>query len=200
MPSKIISIDPGPKISGLAFLVDGQIASAQNAENVVLLNFISDWRKDPTHPLVLIEDVKPYSSPLKQSIIDTIKWIGVLEYRLKELRIDSRSIPRSEVRAWIFERFPDICRPRIEAKIKKKGFFACDRITRQLIQVTREGKPWKPRMVSHIYVDDRVVVPCMKEYWQIETPKPGKTNRLGISKHAWQALALGTMYIERGAK
>jgi hypothetical protein len=127
---------------------------------------------------VLIEDVRPYGVRLSQDLLDTTKWIGVLEYRLESLNIAYTLIPRSTVKKWVFDTYPEISIPRIEKEI------ICRNHKR------KDGEYCKP---SAKYINDRMVIAAMKEHWKIETPKPGKTNRFGISKHAWQALAIASM-------
>lgn len=197
MTKRIISIDPGNALSGLLILDNHAIALAENVNNVVLFDLILLNLLPSTD--VVIEDVKPYSVPLRQQTIDTCKFLGELEYRLKSNRIAYSAISRSEVKTWVFNRFPEICIPAIDKKIERKGLFACDVLTRRLVRVYADGRPWSPRKASHNYVDDRVIISCMKKCWEIETPKPGKRNRLGVSKHSWQALALATLYLERDA-
>lgn len=193
---QIISIDPGNLISGVIILTNGLIEHAENKDNVVIVDFI--LKNVVAGGVVLIEDIKPYSVSLRQSTIDTCKWIGVLEYLLKQAGIAPVMTSRREVKEWAFNTFPDVCLPRLTQKIERKGLFACDVLTRQLIRVTKDGRPWKARKPFYGHMDDRVMVACMKEYWKIETPKPGQVNRLGVSKHSWQALALATLYVERG--
>jgi hypothetical protein len=52
------------------------------------------------------------------------------------------------------------------------------------------------RQPTFVFVNDRNVLNAMKKRWGIEKPKPGKRNPLGLSGHSWQALAVGTYYID----
>lgn len=184
----IISVDPGSEISGLIILDGDQIVVAENIINDFLVDRIVDrYNKvvgsGRARPVVLIEDMAPYFSRLKPDVVATCKFIGETTYRLKEAGIRYEHLYRTQVKKCIFDLFPDICIPRIDAKIKALG------------KVTKSGEPFK---ASFVWMDDRVIIACMKVYWKIETPKPGKKNRLGVSKHSWQALALATLYVERG--
>jgi hypothetical protein len=81
--------------------------------------------------------------------------------------------------------------------MRKKAVETWDIQTRELILLYKDGRIWKARKPSHNYVDDRIIITCMKVMWGIETPKPGKRNKIGISKHAWQALALASTRIKQ---
>lgn len=188
----IISIDPGDAISGITILKKGSIWVSSNLDNSHVMNFIGKHTADtPYNEIVaVIEDIRPYAAKLTMQVIDTCKYIGELRYRLNETNIPSEWFPRSTIKKWVFDSFPGVCTPRIEAKmiyqdsrnikLGKKGLR------------TKEGELRKP---SFHYVDDRIVIAAMKERWSIETPKPGKTNKYRISAHGWQALAVGTYYL-----
>jgi hypothetical protein len=183
----IIAVDPGNEISGLIIIDGDQVVVAENIINAFLFDRISAYHSKlldggRTRPAVVIEDMAPYFSRLKPEVIGACKFIGELAYRLKEAAIRFEYLYRTQVKKFAFDAFPEVAIPRIEAKIKARK------------KLTKAGEPFKP---SFVWVDDRIVIACMKEYWQIETPKPGHSNRLGVSKHAWQALALATLYIER---
>jgi hypothetical protein len=189
---RIIAIDPGNTISGVVVLSNGEIEQAQNANNVGLFDQIVNWCTGDY--VVIIEDLKPYSVPLRQQTIDTAKFIGVLQWRLEQAGIKPQMASRSEVKTWAFNRFPGVCVAEVEKKIAKKASFpACDVKSREEIMVKKDGKTWKAIKPSHVYVDDRILITCMKVMWAIENPKPGKSNRYGVSRHSWQALALGSM-------
>jgi hypothetical protein len=144
-------------------------------------------------PIVVIEDVRPYSLRLSQQVIDTCKFIGELTYRLKsELKIEYSLNPRSEVKEWVFTNHAEVCLPRIEKKIwdlhhrkEKMGLKGLRNANGDL------------RKPSFVFVDDRIMIAAMKEYWSIPTPKPGKSGMYGLKSHSWQALALGTMWLDR---
>jgi hypothetical protein len=193
--TRIIAIDPGNTISGTIILQNREITHTGNTNNVVTYELIVDNVDQDT--VVLIEDIKPYSVPLRQQTVDTCKFIGVLEYRLKLAGIDPVMISRSEVKTWAFETYPGICIPKIEAKMRKKAVETWDIQTKELVLVYRDGRPWKPRKPSHNYVDDQIIVTCMQAMWGIEKARGRKGNSAGIRKHAWQALALASMFLKK---
>lgn len=176
----VVALDPGPVVSGMVIVEDGAIAKASNAGNAALFNIMFDGGKANVRPLVLIEDVRPYGVRLSQDFIDTCKWIGELEYRLKTLNIAYKLIPRSTVKKWIFDTFPDIAVPRIEKEIILRD------------HRRKDGEYCKP---SAGFVNDRIIREAMKKQWSIPTPKPGKTNAYGLSEHSWQALGLASYWI-----
>lgn len=97
---------------------------------------------------------------------------------------------RSEVKQWVFNTLPEVCLPRIEKKIMtiharkekdgKKGL---------------KNANGAMRSPSFVFVDDRIVLASMKDFWNIPTPKVGKPTQYGLSSHSWQALALCTCYM-----
>lgn len=183
----IISVDPGSKISGFIIIDGEQIASADNVTNDFLPDMIIDRHNTliaagRARPVILIEDIAPYFARLKAEVIDTCKFLGELGYRLKMAGIRPEYAYRTEVKRFAFNSYPEVAIPRIVDKIKARK------------KLTKAGVPFQP---SFVWMDDRIIVACMKEHWGIETPKPGKVNRLGVSKHAWQALALATCYMEK---
>ncbi len=177
----VVALDPGPEVSGLVILEYGQIVKAGNVENRLLFNIMLDVVAANVGVHVLIEDVRPYGVRLSQDLLDTTKWIGVLEYRLESLNIAYTLISRSTVKKWVFDTYPEISIPRIDKEI------ICRNHRR------KDGEYCKP---SAKYINDRMVIAAMKKHWKIETPKPGKTNRFGISKHAWQALAIASYHLQ----
>jgi hypothetical protein len=147
----------------------------------------------PDKTIVVIEDIRPYSRLLSMQTVDTIKFIGELCYRLRsELQIPFTLITRSEVKQWVFERFPAICEDRINKKILRLHEWKISKGLRGY-----KSKDGTMRKASHNFVDDRIIIVCMKVQWGIETPKPGESNKLGLKDHAWQALAVGTVYLDR---
>jgi hypothetical protein len=146
--------------------------------------------------MVLIEDIRPFKMGMAMQTIETSKFIGELKYRLKnELSVDYLLIPRFEVKRWVFESFPGIVQEKIEKKIAYLDDIG-ERSGRKRYR-KKSGELYKPTM--H-YVDDRIVISALKDYWKIPTPKPGKSNLFGLKSHSWQALALGTCYLDSIAK
>jgi hypothetical protein len=177
----LVCVDPGESVSGLVILRNGEIVLAENALHDRLFTVILSTNiQKSAHITVLVEDIKPYGLKLSPQIIETCKFLGELRYRLQTAKINVQWVARNTVKKWVFDAFPEVCIPRIQAKIAKKG---------------AKNKDGGYRQPSFIWVDDRIVIAAMKECWNIETPKPGKTNRYGIKAHAWQALSLGAYYL-----
>jgi hypothetical protein len=139
---------------------------------------------------VVIEDIRPYAVKLSPQVLQTIKYIGELEYRLKTARISYKSIPRSTVKEWAFNRYESLLLQPIVDKMLKRH--------RKLIAegrkglITREGRM---RVPSFVWLDDRLITACMRYQWEIPFEK-GRSNRYGLSEHSWQALALGTYWLD----
>jgi len=180
----IFSIDPGNEQSGIVVLSKKRIIEANNIKNEEVFNRIINYKKcdsDEDSLIVLYEDIKPYSVQLGAQTLDTVKFIGQLEYRLKESEITHKPIYRWEIKKWVFDNFFEI---------------AEDRIERRIITIGAKNKNGEMKKPSFVYVDDRIVVSAMKEYWDIPTPKPGKKSKYGLSKHSWQALAVATYFLK----
>jgi len=179
----LVCVDPGESVSGVVILRNGEIVLSENALHDRLFTIINGTNIQKSGQMtVLVEDIRPYGLKLSPQIIETCKFLGELRYRLQRAKIDVQWIARNSVKKWVFDAFPGVCIPRIQAKIAKKG------------AKNRNGEDRQP---SFVWMDDRIIIAAMKECWKIETPKPGKTNRYGIKAHAWQALALGTYFQKR---
>jgi hypothetical protein len=137
--------------------------------------------------------MRPYSGRFSQQVIDTCKFIGEAVYRAKnEFGSNPVLITRNEVKKWVFDTFPAICNERIAKRIEYMDGYKTGKGERGYRK--KDGELKKP---TFHWVDDRVCIAAMKEYWKIPTPKPGKKNIYELSAHSWQALALGTCYIQR---
>jgi hypothetical protein len=130
---------------------------------------------------VLIEDVQAYGVRLSPDLLDTAKWIGRLVEWLETHNIAYTLISRSTVRKWVYDSYPKISIPRVEQEI----------ICRD--RRRRDGEYCKP---SAKYVNDRIIEAAMRHAWHITKPKPGHSNRYGLTKHAYQALALGCTFLD----
>jgi len=177
--NRIIGIDPG-ETCGMVVLDGGNISSVFNITNIMLSSKVSGFLIHP-NCTVVIEDIRPYSLRLTPQVIWTCKFLGELNY---ELRIASGAnvqyVTRNHVKKWCFDNFPDVCLPRIEKKILKKGF------------VNKEtGEPRKP---SFVFVDDKIVTECMKDKYKIPMPKPGFGYQHGLKDHSFQALATAAYF------
>jgi hypothetical protein len=184
LPKRIIAIDPGNAISGFCMIQDGQISFAANLPNQFVIPKIREFCKN-SHYTVVIEDVRPYGVRLTQQLLDTTKFIGELQWRLMSLKIVPEMRPRFEVKKWVFDHFGWMIIPLIEAKMAKKG------------AVKQDGEPKAPHFM---WVDDAMVVRAMKDLWEIPAPERGYGYKHGLKDHSWQALALGSMILEKNKK
>ena len=163
-----------------------------NIENEFVIPKLKEFSSNK-QTVVIIEDIRPYSGKMSLQTIDTCKFIGELKYRLKiELKLCFHLVTRSEVRRWIFNTFPDDCISKINSKIAYLDDYGEKKGGRRY-----RNKDGELRKASFNYVDDRIIISIMKKVWNIPTPKPGKPNIYGFTKHAWQALALGTYWLKR---
>lgn len=177
--NRIIGIDPG-KTCGIVILDGGQITSVFNIMSEQIYEKVSNYIIHPSCTVV-VEDIRPYSLRLTPQVIDTCKFIGELNFRLKTWSgAVVEYVARNHVKKWCFDTFPDTCLPIIQKKIEKKGF------------KNKETGEW--RKPSFIWVDDKVVTECMKVFYKIELPKPGYGYRFGLREHSWQALATATYW------
>lgn len=185
----IIGVDPGSGVSGLCLIKNNKISSASIEKNGDVVPKIKELISGDQATIV-IEDVYPYSTQLKPQIISTCKFIGELSYRLSvEENLTVGFVPRNSVKKWIFDTFPDICLPRIDAKISYRHGWLESKGRRGL-----RTKSGDLRKASFQFVDDRIVIAAVKQYLGIPTPKPGKPNQYGLSGHSWQALAAALCY------
>jgi hypothetical protein len=145
------------------------------------------------HPncTVALEDIRPYSLPLTPQVVDVCKFIGEAGYRLRMVCGKKFQLAtRGDVKKWVFDTFPEVCRPKIEAKIDKKLFDACEILTRQQVRVNEAGRP--ARQPSFNYVDDQIVKVAMREMYAIGRKKKGERAPFGVESHSFQALALAS--------
>ena len=175
--SKWFAVDPGSTKSGVVEMSNKFIVEARIMENDALLSMLKELDSDC---LVLYEDIFAYSNRLGEDVINTIKFIGVLEHEMRKCSVETKAFFRWQVKKFVFDQYRSVVVPRIELKIEKKN------------QKNNDGKDRRP---SHVYVDDRIVVAAMKSEWSIPTPKPGKKSMYNLAKHSWQALAVATTYM-----
>lgn len=191
---RIIGIDPG-KTCGMTVLDGGEIAAVFN---IISFNLYDKITKYLLHPdcYVVMEDIRPYSTPLTPQVIDTAKFIGEACYRLQDaLGKPVILMPRSEVRQWVYDTYPDVCIPLVKKKMLKKVFDACDIATKESLRVYGDGEMWKERKGSFVYVDDKIVTEAMKSHYKIPQPPPGSGYQYGLKDDAWQSLAVATCYL-----
>jgi len=177
----VIAIDSGDKQSGVVIIIDNQISYAATSPNEEIVDMIKQYIGVRYRLRVIVEDIRPYSLKLSMNVIETCKWIGELRYRLKSARIAAKYIGRSEVKAWVYNKFPEIVEPMIRSKINKKGL------------VNKDGGE---RKSSFIWVDDKIIVAAMRSYWELQPSIRGKKNEYGLASHSFQALGLATYYLK----
>lgn len=190
----VISIDPGSERSGMAVIYQSALFSNALYGFIVDNERVVDEIKEhyvKYNPIVVIEDIKYFRGKISQQVLDTIKFIGELNYRLSvDLKLTVRYVTRGQVKKWIFEQFPELCREKIDKKIaylddygEKKG------------KKRYRNKDGNLRKATFHWVDDRVTIMAMKKVWDIPTPKPGKKNIYGFAADSWQALATGSYFL-----
>lgn len=190
---RIFSIDVGSERSGVAVILnENTIEYAAVLDNSQIIDKIRYFLTND-NLMALVEDIRPFKTGLSMQTIETAKFIGELKYRLKmELQVDYLLIPRFDVKKWVFNNVNGVVE-KVATKIEyldKQG----ERLKRKRYRNKKTGELYKPTL--H-YVDDRIVIYAMKEYWKIKTPKPGQKNEFGLNTHSWQALALGTYYLAK---
>jgi hypothetical protein len=194
MDNILIGLDCGNCQTGICVVSDGKIVYAANVLNEDVIDNI-EQQLHLGKLTVVIEDIKPYSVSLGQSTIDTIKFIGELQYRLRESKIDYVLVPRYDVKKWCFDNFPEIVLPRIEKKIlcsEKRENKKTEEGKKGKNYRTKEGELKTP---TAIYCDDRIIIAVMKKYWNIPEAKVGKSNIYSLKEHSWQALGAVTTFI-----
>lgn len=192
--NRIIGIDPG-KTCGMVVLDGGEITAVFN---IISFNLYDKITKYLLHPdcYIVMEDIRPYSTPLTPQIIDTAKFIGEACYRLQDALGKPIILkPRSDVKKWVYDTFPEVCGPIVRKKMQKKVFDACDYATKEPVRVYGNGEIWKERKGSFVYVDDKIVTEAMKSHYKIPVPPPGSGYKYGLKDDAWQALAVATCYL-----
>lgn len=183
---KIIGVDPGSERSGVIVLDEGIIIECfEDMSNAKVLEFVSQFLLYLPGAHVVIEDFIG-GGPVGKDKIKTVKFIGVLEHRLTDIGQPFTSIPRWEVKKWVFLQFRTMAEPEIikiiarnQARNEKKAIAA--------------GEEYKKRNLAptFIYVEDRIVANAMRKWWDIEKPsRPGQKSPYGLKTHSWQALGL----------
>jgi len=148
---------------------------------------ILEYKKSEPDILVIIEDMRPYNMRVTDNVINTIKYIGQLEWRLATLGINYKLFPRWVIKQWVFDR----CNDMAVAEVKKKIEYIASRLE------IKNGAPVPRRKPSFVYIDDRIVEKAIKLWWKIGKPKVGDRTPFGLKTHSWQGLAMATFYIEQ---
>lgn len=176
----VIGVDVGNLQSGLVALLDGEIDHVNVIPNRDVFEVINGYNVKYERVMAIVEDMKPYAGTLSQQAIDTCKFIGVLNWRLDEHKLQYKMMNRSEVRKWVYDLYPDDVLPMVNYRIEQRN------------AKNNDGKNRKP---SFVYVNDGIVLKIMKKLWEIETPPPGKGYLHGLKTHTWSALALASCFI-----
>lgn len=188
---KMIGLDAGSEKSGIIVLENSKIREGYNIPNDEVVDFIINESKSGEHLYIVIEDVRPYNMRITTGIIQTIKFLGETEYRLKSANIAFTLIPRWEVKKWVYDKFTDMANIEIQKNIIRHN-------AREQKKCESKGVEFKPkdRSITFVYVDDRIVQKAMRLHWNIERQKGfAKKAMYNLKDHAWQSLALLTYAI-----
>jgi RNase H-fold protein (predicted Holliday junction resolvase) len=192
----VISIDPGNKRSGVAVIYQANLFENPlygfNIQNEALVDEINKHYVK-YNPIVVIEDIKYFKGKISDEVVETIKFIGELDYRFKRgIGLKTTYVTRGQVKKWVFDSYQEECREYINKKIAYLDDYG-ERKGRKRYR----NKNGELRKATFHWVDDRMVLSVMKKLWSIPTPKPGKKNLYGFSEHSWQALAAGSCFLSR---
>lgn len=184
----LVGIDPGETHSGVAIVENGAIQKGINISNILLIDFILSLQKSEFYFLVIIEDMRPYNMRISDNVINTIKFIGQIEWRLSSLGVNFKLFPRWEIKQWVFQKYPDMAK---EEVCKKIEYLA------STMEKKNGGIRVPRRKPSFVYINDRIVERAIKMWWGIKKPKVGQSSPFGLKTHSWQGLAMITFYIEQ---
>ena len=188
--TKVIGIDAGSEMSGIIVIEGNEIRQGYNMSNKEVIPFIEN-EKQGFKLIVVIEDVRPYNMRITNGIIDTIKFIGETEWRLKLIDCKVELIPRWQVKQWVYLQFKAIVAP----LIKKKIDYRYERKKKQY-----EDKDWaepKKSIENFVWIDDRMIVASMRKHWDIPlVRKVGEVTMYNLRDHSWQALALVSFFLK----
>jgi hypothetical protein len=145
-------------------------------------------RKKCVEMYLVIEDVRPYRMQITNGIIETIKFLGVLQYRLEGAGIEFKLIPRYKVKEWVFKNYTAMSRDEISKSIV--------RIEAREKLAQGDAYIQKPRSVTFVYVDDRIVQKAMRLHWNIPARTGfGQKSLYNLKDHAWAALGVLTCFM-----
>lgn len=192
----VISIDPGSVESGVAVIY--QATLFENPLYGFLIkneSLVDEINKHYVkyNPIIVIEDIRYFKGKVSSQVLETIKFIGELNYRFKrELKLNVQYVTRGKVKKWIFDTYQGICVEYIDKKICYLDDYG-ERKGRKRYR----NKNGELRKATFHWVDDRIVLNVMKRLWNIPTPKPGKKNIYGFAEDSWQALAAGSCFLSQ---
>ena len=188
MYNVLVGIDAGSKQSGVLVMEMAEcgytIKEALNLDNEAVIDKIQAF----VGVHVVVEDIAPYTGQLSPYLIQTIKYLGELEYRLKAAGISYNLLPRSAVKEWCYNQYKEIVEPLIGLKMTKRA--------------NKDGgsalykKNGELKRPSFVWMDDKIIVACMREEWSVPAIS-SRRQKYGLKDHSWQALALLTTYINR---
>ncbi len=186
---RIIGIDPGSEISGVAVLEGQNVVFAANLANNVLLDQIAALSEAP-NVFVAIESLSAYAGRTKPQIIDTAMWIGELRHRIRsEIFLEPVLIPRNSVKYWIYNTCPEICEPRVRKTMERSD--------KKRIKDGKKGlrnELGEMRKPSFNYVGDRDIIAAVKSILQLPKGRVGQKNIFGLKDDSWQALAVAVLH------
>lgn len=179
-----IGIDPGNKMSGVVVVTnENGIREGYNLPNSGIFDFVVAESKLCVELRLILEDIRPYNMRITDEIINTIKFLGELEYRFMASGFKFELIPRWQVKYWVFVQYKVMVIPQIDKKIAA----ANARKAKNGVEVKNI------QTATFVYVDDRMVANAMRDYWKIKNPtKVGQKAMYNLKDHSWQALGLVT--------
>jgi hypothetical protein len=180
----LIGIDSGSTSSGIIVVTENGIREGYNILNTDVFSFIHNEYSKCINLKIIIEDVKPYNMRITNGIIDTIKFIGQIEWRVRQLvGVRVELIPRWQIKQWVFVQFKTMVLPEIEKKID-----------RWASKEENEGRNRKT--AQFVWVDDRMIANAMRKHWNIpKKEKIGAVTPFNLKDHSWQALALVSYFM-----
>jgi hypothetical protein len=188
----LVAIDPGNDMSGIVVLQDGHIVEAVNLWNAFVWDRVTKY-SDTGKVIVVIEDIRPYSGKLTMQVIGTCKFIGELNYRaINAFNVKIEYLTRYDVKSWIINTFNSLVFPLLEKRIADK-----DRRLQVKGKKGLRNKDGSLRKPSFRDVNDRIVQAAMVFRYNFTDTGPGKRNKCGLSKHSWQALAVGCCFLDK---
>jgi hypothetical protein len=175
-------------------LNENGIREAYNIANEKVFDFIYKESLLCQKFLVVVEDLMMYNLKTGgDSFIKTAKFLGQIEWRLKDVDIKFNLIPRWEIKQWIFLQYRTIVEPMILDNMRRST-------DRKKKKAEDAGIVFKARNASptFVYVNDRCVIAAMRKRWGIEPCKGGRSKPLyNLKDHGWQALGLASYFLVR---
>jgi len=182
----LVGVDPGSEKSGIVVLTQKGIREGTNIGNESVFDYILTEKSKCDSFMLVIEDMRPYNMRITDEVIQTIKYLGQLEWRLNEANIAYTLIPRWQIKQWVFLQFRTMAEPEIVKKIEASN----RRKLAANLPLSRKQQP------TFVFVDDRIVQKAMRIHWGIKKPtKVGQKAAFNLKDHSWQALGLASYYI-----